>query len=121
MKKSADSNLTSVKLFAKEAFGHPTFLISIAAMFSTFITFLAGSTSMREVLQSLSRTVIYLILGTIAISALITSFVLLLRGRIAHVAKLKREVTTAFLTALDQSSFNPRRFEDINEQPSPQS
>ncbi|MGH9932300.1 MAG: hypothetical protein ACREA9_24120 [Pyrinomonadaceae bacterium] len=70
--------------------------------------------------ENISRSVLFLALGTLTTFSLISAFVFILKDRTEDISRLKQEVTRAFLKSLDESSFNPRRLEEKNEQSSPQ-
>lgn len=88
--------------------------VSALASVSALLSDLSGAGA-----ENISRSVIFLTFGTAAIFALISFFVFILQDRTEHISQLKEEVTAAFMKALDESSFNPRRLEENNEQSSP--
>lgn len=93
--------------------------ISVAALIgliSSAISLFTALVSLPGEFLKINQYVVYFILVTVTISLVITLFVALLRRRTSSVNNLKRKTTSAFMLALDQSSFNPHRFkENLNE------
>jgi len=75
---------------------------------------------LKENINLIPRTVLYVLLAALSTGLIISFFVFLLKKRTEQISRLKREVAGAFISALEQSSFNPHRLEGNHERHSAQ-
>ena len=118
LKKNVNNLFDRAERVGLRLFSVSLLVVGLAKILLSELTGLKDIFNFQEIRQLLPTIGIWL--GAVAlILSLVSFFVFLFNRKAANTSGLKREVAGAFIKALENSSFNPRRLENKNEQSSP--